>query len=122
MQKFNPYIYEKDPENHNYVKIVRMATVGELYDFCREALDKAGILEKFDYFYLMLDTNRDEPLPKNLWRVVVYPVTDESEGHFLHIDVFDLGQGHKELIIGKDLSTSMDTVLAAVNVLAPLIS
>jgi hypothetical protein len=121
-KNFDPYVYEPDPENPRYLNFVRMATVGELYDFCRAALDKAAILEKFEYFDLMLEVDRDDPLPENLWRLVVFPVTGGSEGHYLHIDAFELGSGHKDLIIGKDLSTSMDTVLAAVNVLAPLIS
>ena len=122
MQKFNPYIYEKD-KNPNYLKFARMATVGELYDFARKALEEAGILEKLEYFEISHGVNRDDPLLENLWGIAIYVITGASEGHYLHIDAFEQGSsGHRALITGKDLCTSMDTALAAVNVLAPLIS
>jgi len=121
---FAAYIYVPNPEKPGFLKFERMATVGELYDYCKAALEEAGVFEKLDYFDIMRGDCKEKravPLPDKLRWLVVFAVTGDSEGFYLHIEA--IGDGSRKLLIlGKDLGFKMDTALRAVNVLASLLS
>jgi hypothetical protein len=124
--RFEFEIYKPNPEKPGYLKLERMATVGELYDFCKGALEEAGILKNLDYFHISdvcgdIKEKRAMPLPDKLRWLVVFAVTGASEGFYIHIEAIYPGS-RKLLILGKDLGSKMDTALQAVNVLAPLLS
>jgi hypothetical protein len=127
MKFFESSIYRPNPEKPGYLKFERMATVGELFDFCKASLDEAGVSELLEYFSIMSRVERDQPLPVNLRWLVVFPVTGGNEGFYIHIEAIYHDDSPTEakrklLILGKDLSNKMDTALKAVNVLAPLLS
>ncbi|MFA5183580.1 MAG: hypothetical protein WC405_19910 [Syntrophales bacterium] len=123
-EPFVTSIYVPNTEKPGYLKFERMATVGELYDYCKAALEEAGILERLDYFHIVRGDSEEEravPLPDELRWLVVFAVTGASEGFYIHVEVIYPGS-RKLLILGKDLGSKMDTALQAVNVLAPLLS
>ena len=123
-------IHVPNPEKPGYLKFDRMASVGELYDYCKAALEEAGILEHLEYFDIMRGETKDNravPLPDKLRWLVVFAVTGGSEGFYIHIEAIYPNSNPQEdssrklLILGKDLG-GMDTALKVVNVLAPLLS
>lgn len=134
MTPFEPRIYKPHPEKPGYLKLERMATYRELFDFCKSNLKSSGVLDQLEYFDLSTSlryerkATPDDPLPKNLRWIVVFAVTGGSEGFYIHVELItsndDPKRGHDRLcvILGKDLSNKMDTALKAVNVLAPLLS
>ena len=128
MKPFEIQIDRPDPDKPGYLKFVRMATYGELCDYCEKALKATGALDELEYFGLMHDSDANEPLPRRLRFLAVFAVTGGSEGHYIRIETIasngDLHRDHdhKLIILGKDLSNRMDTALKVVNILAPLLS
>ena len=131
---FDPWVHKPDPEKPGYLILDRMRTYQELFDFCKKHLDASGVYDHLEYFSLSsflryeLKAGPNDPLPENLRRIIVYPVTGGSEGFYIHVEMLttndDPHRGHDRacVILGKDLSGNMDTALKAVNILAPLLS
>ena len=52
-EEFDPEIWEPNPEKPGYLRFVKTRTVGELFDYCKAALEPSGILDQLEYFDLM---------------------------------------------------------------------
>ena len=127
-KEFDPEIWEPNPDKPGYLQFVKTRTVGELFDYCKAALEPSGILDQLEYFDLMWRKKADEPLPLRIKWLVVFVVKGGSEGHYIHIEAItdndDVKRTHDRelLILGKSLSNRYDDGLAVVNILAPLLS
>jgi hypothetical protein len=73
-----------------YVEVARSKTYEEVLKEVASALPKDD-LDKLDYFHTCFDVRgaRTWPMPGDLLRLVVFPVTGGSEGHYIHVEVFD---------------------------------
>ena len=125
---FEPEIYKPHPEKPGYLLFDRMRTLGDLMEYCKEALEPSGVLDQLEYFSPMWRKKDDDPLPERIKWLVVFVVTGGSEGHYIHIEAIttndDPRRGHDRelLILGKSLAGKMDDGLKIVNILAPLLS
>ena len=128
MEPFETQIDKPDPEKPGYLKFERMATLGELCDYCERALKSSSVLDELEYFGLLHYTDANKPLPRRIKWLAVFAVTGGSEGHYVHIDAITTNDDpHRDhdretLILGKDLNGDFDTALKVVNVLTPLLS
>ena len=128
MKPFETTIDEKDPDRPGYLRFVRMATYGELFDYCEKALKSSGVHDELEYFGLLHYSDSPKPLPRRIKWLAVFAVTGGSEGHYIHVEAIttndDPHRGHdrETLILGKDLNVNFDTALKVVSLLTPLLS
>jgi hypothetical protein len=97
MSKIETQIWEQNPERpEGYLRVARLKSVGEVF---REIRGVFGDYPEGCEEYLNISSPLDEGTPWPDGRIAVYPVTGSSEGHYIHVDVIDYGDGHRTLVL-----------------------
>lgn len=92
-------IWEQDPEKPaGYQRLARTKTIGEVYQEIRDVVGEfpEGCNE---YFSVSPMLPADTLWPEG--RITVYPVTGDSEGHYIHVDVNGSRGEHQMIFLGK---------------------
>jgi len=83
-------VWEPDEDRPGYLKLIRSKTVGEVFAEITATLDR----DEWGYVttpgwdeYFNISGDADRPFPQG--RLVVFPVTGGSEGHYIHVEVLD---------------------------------
>lgn len=85
-------LWKPNPEQPGYLVFDRAATMGEVYDAAKAALQAAGLWEALDYFDLSTDYQPDPrrlPRPRARW-VGCFAVEGDNEGWYIHVEAIAL--------------------------------
>ena len=98
----DPYIWELVPESEcrsqhlswthaqcGTRQIQRCKTYREVFEECEAQFSREEIDESFSVAYELRGEGATWPLPRDIYRLVVFPVTGWSEGHYVHVEIID---------------------------------
>ena len=85
-------VWKPNPDKPGYCMFDRMATVGDVYDRCVEALDQAGLEDDIEGLTIMHPYGRLDDWPRS-WFVACFAVRGSSEGHYIHVEATALTLG-----------------------------
>lgn len=119
-------IYEDVPDKPGYVRVCGRKTVKQLYKEVTERLQGLELYDELDYFSIAIEfrskskREQDKVVPP-CYRIVSFPVTGSSEGHYIHV----VGLQSDGMIVGLFLGKTFlgyDHACAVSNALSQMLS
>lgn|GEM_PF-1447087 len=89
-------------EREGFVKVVATKSLTDVLTEIVQLLPLYGIsMDDLDYFDVCASNRGNMPFPRLYFRLICFPVTGGSEGHYIHVGVVKQDQTYEDLFLGK---------------------